>query len=66
MAKSSSNLSFILKVFSLLAILMFGIINQDSSETELKSENLIKVDPDVNLENAVRPVKNASLSPEKH
>jgi len=61
MAKSNSNLSFILKVFSLLAILLIGIVNRENPESEMKSENLIKVDQGLNMDTALPPIKKASI-----
>ena len=59
MAKFNTNLSFILKVFSLLAILMVGLINRDSPEDQLKSENLIEVDSNIEADHMPEPNQNS-------
>ena len=61
MLKSNTNLFFILKVFSLLAILMVGLVNKDSSDDQLKSENLIKVNVNLDDEREGIPIKKAGL-----
>jgi hypothetical protein len=61
MHKSNTNLFFILKVFSLLVILMVGLLNRDSPNDQLKSENLIRVDANLNNKQALVPIKQAGL-----
>jgi hypothetical protein len=60
MVKSNTNLSFILKVFSLLAILLVGLVDKDSPD-QLKSENLIQVDNDLDPEEHIIPIKKAEI-----